>query len=647
MIQKSALLLVDVQEDFLSSPDLVPDIDTLVPAIVRLLDGARRASWPVIHIRTQVSSDGSDWMPHWRRTGKPRCVVGTPGAAPPLSLVACEGEQVIAKRFFSGFENGELATLLQKLGVNHVVLAGVHTHACIRATATDAYAHGYAVTIASDAVGSYNPEHARHTLGWLDGRAATCVPVDAVAGLEAPALAAHTSTWEHRDPCDWSQLLGEVAICGSDVVEKLAAKLVERQPKLADMPVSERARRLTAWHRLLNAKLQQWIDLLVQQVAKPVCDARDEVAYGLALLEHVATTLVDEERLGSHIVRYRPHGLVGLITPWNNPFAIPIGKIAPAIGMGNTALWKPALPATALSQAICVSLAEVGLDPWIGMVPGDAGTGRAVASLGAISAVSFTGASTAGYELARTCAARLKPLQAELGGNNAAIVMSVSDLAAVARDLAQAMFSFSGQRCTAIRRLIVDRSIAPAFRDALVGAIEALRIGRPDADTTNIGPVISKPRQQILLAAIRAATHNNGARVLTGGDAASWGNPDGCWIMPTLIDGIAADASLVCEEQFGPVVVMLEAGNIDEAIGLHNAVAHGLLGAIYSEDSRQQEKFLSRAQAGLLLVNQARPGFAAQGPFFGWKASGYGPPEHGRWNREAFARVQAVYCHEG
>lgn len=646
MSQKTALLLVDVQEDFLTSPELDPELGSLVAKIAKLLGKARQANWPVIHTRTLVSSDPSSWMPHWRQGGEPRCVVGTPGAAPPAELAERDGEQVIAKRFFSGFETGELAAVLQALGVDHVVLAGVHTHACIRATATDAYAQGYSVTIASDAVGSYDPEHARHTLNWLEGRVAACVPVEDLQGLHAPLIAAHRPTWEHRDPCDWSQVLGEVAISSADAVDKLAAKLAARQPLLGDMPVAERASRLADWHRLLAARQQHWIDLLVRDVAKPVCDARNEVAYGLALLEHVAATLMDEEQLASHSVRYRPLGLVGLITPWNNPFAIPIGKIAPALGMGNAALWKPALPATALSQAVCASLAEVGLDPWIEVVSGDEGTGRALAGAGAVDAVSFTGATAAGHELARTCGARFKPLQAELGGNNAAIIMPDSDLPAVAQDLAKAMFSFSGQRCTAIRRLIVDRSVAAPFRDALIDAIGKLTIGRPDAETTDIGPVISKPRQQILLAEIRTAVRS-GARVLTGNDATPTGGPNGCWIAPTLIDCIAADAPIVCEEQFGPVVVLLEADNIDEAIRLHNAVAHGLLGAIYSNDPLHQEKFLNRAQAGLLLVNQARPSFSAQGPFLGWKASGYGPPEHGRWNREAFARVQAVYCREG
>lgn len=642
MTGRTALILVDMQQDFLCHPALSPDATSLVTAVAALVARARAAEWRVIHVRTLVSADGSDQMPHWRDTEKPRCVDGSPGAAPPALLAARTDEPIIVKRFYSGFETGVLSDVLAASGVDRVVLAGVHTHACVRATALDAYAKGFSVVVATDAIGSYDRDHARLTLDWLDGRAARCVVSDTLFDTAAPHIARTPETWAHHDPCDWRVVLEEVVVSGAEEVEKQAERLAQNQRGLAAMPVSERAARLRVWRDHLRDREQQWIDLLVRDVAKPIVDARSEIAYGLGLVSQVVDSLIDQEDGADRMVRYRPHGVVGLITPWNNPFAIAIGKIAPTLGFGNAALWKPALQASALSKALMDSLADSGLGAFVGLVTGDARTGQAVAASGQIGALSFTGSTAVGRALAQSCGARLMPLQAELGGNNAAIVMAGCDLAPVAQDLAQAMFSFSGQRCTAIRRLIVDRSIADAFRDALIAAIELLPIGHPALETTRIGPVISQQRQVELYQRV-AAAQGAGARVLTGGTPVDGGNAHGCWVAPMLVDRLAADSPLITEEQFGPVVVLLDAEDLEHAIEQHNAVAHGLLGAIYTPVPDVSAQFLAHAEAGLLLVNQARPAFSAAGPFFGWKASGFGPPEHGRWNRDAFARTQAIY----
>ena len=171
------MLLVDVQRDYLARPGLTPDAQTLVAALGSLLDRARGRGWPVFHVQTRVSADRSDWMPHWRAAGRADCVEGTPGADPPQGLDPLEGEAVVHKRFFSAFENPALLPALRAATIDTLVVAGVHTHACVRSAVLDAYANGFEVLVPTDAVGSYDPAHAELSLRWLHGRAATCLSV--------------------------------------------------------------------------------------------------------------------------------------------------------------------------------------------------------------------------------------------------------------------------------------------------------------------------------------------------------------------------------------------------------------------------------------------------------------------------------------
>lgn len=176
MRRKAALLLVDVQRDYLARPGLTPDADTLVGALVALLEWARTRGLPVFHVQTRVAADGSDWMPHRRRAGRADCVEGTPGAEPPTGLSPVGGEAVVRKRYFSAFENPELLPALRAQQIDTLIVAGVHTHACVRAAVLDAYANGFEVLVPTDAVGSYDPAHAEMSLEWLNGRAAECLP---------------------------------------------------------------------------------------------------------------------------------------------------------------------------------------------------------------------------------------------------------------------------------------------------------------------------------------------------------------------------------------------------------------------------------------------------------------------------------------
>ena len=171
-----ALVLVDLQRDFLSRAGLVPPEEPLVGRVAALLGEWRKLGLPVFHVQTVIHPDGTDRMPHWLRDDHWECVAGTPGVLPPLSLAPLPGETVVNKPFFSGFGNPDLHTGLQAAGADELVVAGIYLHGCVRSTVLDAYERGYTVWVADDAVGATEAEHAAHSRAWLHGRAATFAP---------------------------------------------------------------------------------------------------------------------------------------------------------------------------------------------------------------------------------------------------------------------------------------------------------------------------------------------------------------------------------------------------------------------------------------------------------------------------------------
>lgn len=628
---RTALLSVDLQRDYLARPGLVPDRMSLVAECAALLSHARTSGWTVVHVRTEAEPGHT--MPH--RIDHPEVIAGSAGAEPPSELEPRAGEALFVKRFFDPFEVPGLEAHLRTENVERIVLMGVHTHACVRQAATSAYARGFEVAIADKAIGSDAPAEAELALNWMDRRTLSRRSLSSL-GAAAPTM----PTWAHQDPRDTQRTLFEIEFTGPDAVREIARSLKEAQPDLAKISVVDRQSLLLDWHARLTGTRERWVDALITDVAKPRRDAEAEVDYGLALLAAVAESLTAPP--GADHVRVHPHGLVGLITPWNNPFAIPIGKLAPAIGFGNCALWKPALPGGRIAALLSESLNETGLGGWIGLVQGASAVGHALLTEPNVSALSFTGSAEVGRHIIATAGLRPILVQTELGGSNAAIIDETADLAAAAADLAAAIFSFSGQRCTAIRRLVVLDSVRDDFMARLVVEVEALTIGDPADSETAIGPIISKRQRERLLAAIHRSSAL-GARIISGGTVPEGCDPYGCWLAPTLIADIAPNDPLITDEQFGPVCAILRARDLDEALALHNQSRFGLVGAFYSTDPGRQSRFLAEADAGILSINRARPAFSTKGPFVGWKGSGFGPPEHGAWNRAFYTRTQAVY----
>nr|WP_279639110.1 aldehyde dehydrogenase family protein [Sphingomicrobium sediminis] len=588
-------MLIDVQEEFLSREGLEPTRVTFEAALGDTLTKARAVGLPVVHVRTRLGK-----MPH--RAGLSNVEAGQ---NVPEKLESRDGEPVFWKDAFGGFDAPGLERHLRAEGIRELVLAGLHAHACIRETATQAYARGFKVELLESAIASDAAEHGKAALAWLDARGMAQVGHEAITpGETLPPL-----------PLE---------------------ELRDAQRERADLSERQRSQTLSNWQERIEDSGEELIASMVEELHKPVRDAEGELRYAMALLEAAAQQALTAFEPGKPQLFHAPRGIIAAITPWNNPLALAIGKIAPALAFGNAVLWKPAPQAARLSRKLHETLGD--LTPLVALVEGGADVGRRITSA-EVDAISFTGSVPNGYGIIASAAQAAIPVQAELGGSNVAIVGADAKIEDVAADLARAIFSFAGQRCTALRRILVDKAIEDDFREALVTATDQLVIGDPADAKTEMGPMLDAAARQALSERIASALAEGATLVSNDRDLPAGEN----WMAPTLLTNVPDTSDLKQVEAFGPVAMIDAYSDLDKAIERANATPYGLLAATFGFDLATQDELADALHYGMVSHDAARPPFSANGPFSGWKASGYGPPEHGRWNRDFYARVQARY----
>ncbi len=628
---KPVLLLVDLQDDYLAAPALEPGRGEIVERAAALLRSCREHSIPVIHVWTTVSRECDRRMPHWKLADRWSCEAGTPGHAPPESLRPVAGETVVHKTFFSAFSSPELEPELRNRGAGAIIIAGVHLHACVRQTALDGYERGFEVWIAEDAVGSDDPVHAAITRRYLADRA---MRFAAVAPMVAGLREAVGVPGPAADPAP-ARAAGQ------------RARSAFR--RLDDFPLEARG---AMWERLaaaLEGEATELAGQMAREIGKPVRYGRTEVVRTAELLRAVIRRCGENEMeplAPGVLLRRRPHGVVALITPWNNPIYIALGKIAPAILCGNAVLWKPSPLARAVSRRLLELMLATGCPSGlVNLIEGGQDAAAALMADPEVDAVSLTGSSKAGFAAQEICARRRIPLQAELGGNNAAIVWWDCDLREAAQRIAEGAFGMAGQRCTANRRVIVHESIYDEFVGMVNDEAVALPSGDPLNPDTRVGPLVDAG-QAARVAALIGRCAAEGHRIIEiapriFSPLTSEQLP--AWRAPALVCCDDPAAEIVQQETFGPVLVVQRARHWEHAMELCNGVRQGLAAALFSRSVEVQQRFLDQARAGILKINQATADAAVDAPFGGWKSSGVGPPEHGCFDSEFYLRPQTCY----
>lgn len=383
-------------------------------------------------------------------------------------------------------------------------------------------------------------------------------------------------------------------------------------------------------------------DLIVSEVGKPRAEASGEIARAIAILRYYSQQVLDPigdsfsaMQPGLLYSERRPHGVAGLITPWNFPFAIPLWKAAPALAAGNAVLLKPSSEALGCALRLANLFASVLPEGLFNVLPGERDT--AVAVIDAVDVVSFTGSTAVGRSVAVAATTRGVAVQAEMGGQNAAVVLPDADLNNAARMIAAAATGFAGQKCTATRRVIVVGN-PTGFTEALCAAISDAAVGDPNRTSVAVGPLITE-RAQLSMAAAMAEARAAGGRVVAATNAL----PDVGWFVnPALVDGVGPQHRLLQEETFAPLVAVLPASSLDEAVRLANATRYGLVASVHGGDLDAVLRVVRGLDTGLIKVNSPTTGVDFQLPFGGVRDSSIGPREQGKAALQFYTTTRTI-----
>lgn len=406
------------------------------------------------------------------------------------------------------------------------------------------------------------------------------------------------------------------------------------------MGAAGRAAALHGAAEALAARADEAATLIMREVGKPITEAKGEVARGVSILRYYAQASFmakgDVFPPSTNVMLWserRPLGVAGLITPWNFPMAIPLWKAAPALCAGNAVIMKPSQEAIAcarLLEAIFAPHFPTGL--FTVVIGGGSDVGNAITANADV--ISFTGSTKVGRQIVATAAARNVPVQAEMGGQNAAIVLADADYEKTAGIIAGAAMWFAGQKCTATSRVIVvgDGDFATPF----VNAVKALKKGDPADPSVTVGPLINDASLADFMRAVDTAK-SSGAHILHGDEPAQ-----GLFVEPVIIDGLTPNHPLSCNETFGPIVTLHRAATPEEAIAMANSVEYGLVTSIHGRDLNQITQLAALADTGLVKVNSSTSGVDFYAPFGGEKMSSYGMREQGLAGIEFYSHTVTV-----
>ncbi|HUG47347.1 MAG TPA: aldehyde dehydrogenase family protein [Candidatus Limnocylindria bacterium] len=451
-----------------------------------------------------------------------------------------------------------------------------------------------------------------------------------------------------REPARPERIVGTFGLLDrAAVVARIAAAQEAGPGWAADAAV--RATALHGWAEAIARRAPQLVGLLIREVGKPPRESRAEVGRAVAIVRYYAQAPFDPigeifPSAGRDVelrVHRRPLGVVAAICPWNFPVAIPAWKIAPALAYGNTVLFKPSSSALAIGHLLAEAAGEVLPPGVLELVPAAPDALDPILDDPRIAAVTFTGSVPVGSAIVSRVASRGAPVQAEMGGQNPSIVLDDADQLHAATTIAKAAMEFAGQKCTATRRVIVSSAIAPAFVPLLVDAVRAVRVGMPDDETADLGPLINEGARTMVEEAI-ADARSRGARLLSGGN-----RPDGegWFIEPAILEVDDPSDRFTQEETFGPAVAVLVADSDEQALAAANSTRFGLAGSVFSTDIERARQLAERLDAGIQRVNAPTTGVEHYTPFGGDKASGYGPREQGRAAREFYTRTRTMLIH--
>jgi alpha-ketoglutaric semialdehyde dehydrogenase len=457
-------------------------------------------------------------------------------------------------------------------------------------------------------------------------------------------------TLERRNPADLQDLVGFAPLSSRDEVREAVDAAHRARILWRDTPAPARGKIVFRAARLLEDQKDEVARLLTREEGKTVAESMGEILRTINIMEYIAgearrltgDTLPSElPRNFAYTIR-QPLGVVGLITPWNFPVAVPIWKIAPALICGNAVVWKPSELTPFTSRKVVEVFVAAGLPAGaLNMVHGKGEeAGDELVNHPAVRAISFTGSCEVGGIIYANAARQMKKVQCEMGGKNPVVVLEDADLELAADNTVAGAFGSTGQRCTATSRVIVEEAVADRFVAMLVERASKLKVGNGAETGINVGPSVDEAQFKKVLEYIE--TGKREAKLVCGGERAQ-GAQGGYYVAPTIFDHVAQNARIAQEEIFGPVLSVTRVKDFDEAIAAANNIRFGLAASIFTSDSNRVFQAVDRLECGMVHVNSPTVGGEAHVPFGGIKATGIGERETGSTAIDFYSELKVVY----
>jgi len=459
-------------------------------------------------------------------------------------------------------------------------------------------------------------------------------------------------TFESTSPAT-GDMIGAFPKSNAEDVDRAVAAAKDAFEDWRLVPAPKRGEILYRFANLLIDEKEALTDLMSREMGKVKAEAGGDVQEAIDMSLYMAgegrrlfghTTPSELQDKFNMSVR-QPIGVVGVITPWNFPIAIPSWKIAPALVCGNTVVFKPATDTPLLGERFVELLDEAGLPPGvINIVHGGGGAvGDRLVKHPDVRVITLTGSRETGVEVMRNAADGLKHVHLELGGKNAILVLDDADLDLAVDGIVWSAFGTSGQRCTAASRVIVQSRVYDELESKLVAAAERLTLGPGWEDTTDVGPVINRAALEKIHSYTKVGSQE-GARLLTGGEVATNDALDrGSFYRPTIFGRVDPQMRIAQEEIFGPTTALIRVKDVDEAIRVSNGIKYGLSSSIFTRDVNKAFRAMRDLEAGITYINAGTIGAEVHLPFGGTKDTGNGHREAGQAALDVFTEWKSIY----
>jgi len=444
-------------------------------------------------------------------------------------------------------------------------------------------------------------------------------------------------------------LIASVAKSQADDVNEAVAAAKQAQKSWRLVPAPRRGEILFRVAQLLTERKEALARLMTQEMGKTITETKGDVQEAIDMAYYMGgegrrmtgyTAPVEMPNKFGMAIRDSV-GVIGLITPWNFPVAVPSWKMLPALIAGNAVVFKPSEDTPATSAAFVKVFEDAGLPPGVlNLVTGAGETGAALVNNRDVRVISFTGSTDTGLKVYTQAAALGKKVTLEMGGKNAIIVLDDANLDLAVEAITWSAYGTTGQRCTATSRLIVQSGIKKKLTEALIEKARTLKVGDGLEEGTTVGPLVNAKALEKVEKYVSIG-REEGAQLIIGG--ARPDNEKGYFYMPTLFTDVRRDMRIAREEIFGPVLSMIEVRDLDEAIEVNNEVAYGLSSSLFTENVNAAFRAIRDLTTGIVYINHGTTGAEIQFPFGGTRGTGNGMREAGATALDSFTEWKSVY----